>query len=113
MTFPSDPVSAKIDGVNNECVTLHVTPRLLYIVQSGPTILAEFSVLLELTDPELDPLFDVLGGRCFLIPVDRVEPDPGMYHRQARVMFFALLGEHDETVPHFCGARFTDPEVIG
>ncbi|GAY11669.1 hypothetical protein [Pseudonocardia sp. N23] len=68
---------------------------LVDAVVVGPYVIAEFSLLAEMTDPAFDPVFDFLSARSYSIVADAIQSSESKEGAWARVMHFELHGDED------------------
>lgn len=82
-------------GVDNEesLTVLAANVGVVDAVLVGSLVIAEFSLLTEMTDPAFDPVFDFLATRSHTVVADAIQPSETKEGAWARVMHFAL---HDE-----------------
>ncbi|MBN9112811.1 MAG: hypothetical protein J0I34_28980 [Pseudonocardia sp.] len=79
---------------NGESLTvLAANVGVVDAVLVGSLVVAEFSLLTEMTDPAFDPVFDFLATRSHTVVADAIQPSETKEGGWARVMHFAL---HDE-----------------
>ena len=74
----------------------------------GSYVIADFSLLVEMTDPAFDPVFDFLSARPYSIVGDEVQPSESKEGAWARVMHFALHDDEGGTSDPFDDLLFLD-----
>lgn len=74
---------------------------LVDAVRVGSYVIADFSLLVEMTDPAFDPVFEYLSARSYSIVADAVQSSESKEGAWARVMHFELHDDEDGTLDPF------------